>query len=129
MNQVNSLFDAFGGKKPKQEDPTVQMLYDYEQHYMELVKVYRHEIEFIHQLHTKHEEDVKRFYHDELPEIKRLLDQEPISAETRAEWLKHLEQHISQSFSMSEHFISVLTTKKMEEFNEAIREKTIGNRI
>ena len=124
-----SVFDKFNTNKPKQQDITVQMLYDYEEHYMRLVKAYRHEIEFINQLHTKHEQEVKNFYQNDLPAIQEKLAEEPIDDEVRREWLKHLEQHIHKSFEMSEHFINVLTTKKVEEFNAAIREKTLGGSI
>ena len=54
------------------------------------------------------------------------MSAEPIDDDIRAEWLKNLEKHISKSFDMSEHFIWTLTTKKVEEFNRAIREKING---
>lgn len=126
---MSNVFDKFNTNKPKQQNSTVQMLCDYEEHYMRLIKSYRHEIEFINQLHTQHEQEVKNFYHNDLPEIQRKLMSEPIDSEVRNEWLKHLEQHIHKSFEMSEHFINVLTTKKVEEFNAAIREKTLGGSI
>ena len=129
MSKESNVFDVFGVKPSKQQDPTIQMLYDYEEHYMKLIKSYRHEIEFINQLHTQHEQEVKNFYQNDLPAIQRKLMSEPIDNEVRCEWLKHLEQHIHKSFEMSEHFINVLTTKKVEEFNAAIREKTLGGNI
>ena len=122
-------FDNFNTKKPKQQDPTIQMLYDYEEHYLKLIKAYRHEIEFINQLHDKHTQEVSKFYDQDLPSIQRKLSEEPIDDEVRREWLKHLEQHIHKSFEMSEHFINVLTTKKAEEFNAAIREKVFGGSV
>ena len=99
------------------------MIYDYEEHYMRLVKNYRHEIEFINDLHTTHTQEVKNFYANDLPAIIKKLESEPISDDVRREWLKHLEQHMNKSFDMSGHFIGVLTTKKVEEFNVALREK------
>ena len=35
-NIMASIFDKFNTNKPKQQDTTVQMLYDYEEHYMRL---------------------------------------------------------------------------------------------
>ncbi|MBR1858533.1 MAG: hypothetical protein IJ797_03460 [Selenomonadaceae bacterium] len=129
MSKESNVFDVFGVKPSKQQDPTIQMLYDYEEHYMKLIKSYRHEIEFINQLHTQHEQEVKNFYQNDLPAIQEKLSGEPIDDEVRREWIKHLERHISKSFEMSEHFINVLTTKKVEEFNAAIREKVLGGNI
>ncbi|MBR1397377.1 MAG: hypothetical protein IJ563_07580 [Selenomonadaceae bacterium] len=129
MSKESNVFDVFGVKPSKQQDPTIQTLYDYEEHYMKLIKSYRHEIEFINQLHTQHEQEVKNFYQNDLPAIQEKLSGEPIDDEVRREWIKHLERHISKSFEMSEHFINVLTTKKVEEFNAAIREKVLGGNI
>ena len=116
-------FEKFGGgNRPKTADPNVEILYSYEKHYMDLVKSYRHEIEFINELHTDHIREVQNFYREELPQIQNHLAQDStIDEETKREWLKHLENHISDSFEMSEKFISILTTKKLEEFNTAIR--------
>lgn len=125
MSDGRSVFDVFG-KSPKNENKNLQTLYDYEKHYMELVKRYRGEIEFINQLHDRHTQEVKNFYKNDLPEIQQKLSAEPIDDNIREEWLKNLEKHISKSFDMSEHFIWTLTTKKVEEFNRAIREKING---
>lgn len=123
MRDSRSAFDVFQGKSPKKENPALQTLYDYEKHYMDLVKHYRGEIEFINQLHGEHTQEVKNFYQNDLPAIQKKLSAEPIDDEVREEWLKHLENHISKSFDMSEHFIWTLTTKKIEDFDKAIRAK------
>ena len=129
MGDGRSVFDVFNKTSPKRENSSLQTLYDYERHYMELVKHYRGEIEFINQLHTQHEQEVKSFYQNDLPTIQRKLMSEPIDSEVRNEWLRHLEHHVHKSFEMSEIFINVLTTKKIEEFNAAIREKALGGSI
>lgn len=126
MSDGQSVFDVFHGRSPKKENPALQTLYDYEKYYMELVKRYRGEIEFINQLHDEHTQEVKNFYQNDLPAIQKKLSSEPIDEEIRREWLKNLESHISKSFDMSEHFIWTLTTKKVEEFNKAIRDKIHG---
>ena len=126
---MGNLFDNFRKNKPRHSDPTAQMLCDYEEHYMRLVKSYRHEIEFINDLHTMHTQEVKNFYANDLPAIQQKLAAEPIDDDVRREWLKHLERHMNNSFDMSGHFIGVLTTKKVEEFNAALREKISGGNI
>lgn len=126
MKEKRSAFDVFHNSSPKKENPGLQNLYDYEKFYMELVKRYRGEIDFINQLHEKHAQEVKNFYQNDLPAIQEKLSAEPIDEEVRREWLKNLESHISKSFDMSEHFIWTLTTKKIEEFDRAIKEKIHG---
>ena len=120
-------FDKFHKVSTQKENPELQTLYDYEKHYMDLVKKYKPEIEFINGLQVEHTQEVKKFYSQDLPAIQEKLAKEPIDEETKNEWLKHLEAHISKSFDMSEHFIWTLTTKKVEEFNRAIRDKINGS--
>ena len=124
---MSTLFDSFKKNKPRHTDTTAQMIFDYEEHYMRLVKSYRHEIEFINDLHAAHTQEVKNFYANDLPAIVKKLSAEPIADDVRQDWLKHLEQHINKSFDMSGHFIDVLTTKKVEEFNADLREKIFGS--
>jgi len=126
---MSKLFDNFNKNKPKIFDPTAQMLMDYEEHYMRLVKNFRHEIEFINDLHTAHTQEVKNFYANELPAIIKKLEAEPIADDVKREWIKHLEAHMNKSFDMSGHFIGVLTTKKVEEFNAALRDKISGGGV
>ena len=126
---MGNIFDRFGGSKPHHSDATVQMIFDYEEHYMRLVKSYREEIKFINDLHTTHTREVKNFYENDLPTIIKKLEAEPIADDVRREWLNHLEEHMDKSFKMSGHFIDVLTTKKVEEFNAALREKTFGGDV
>ena len=123
---MSKLFENFGGKKPAHSDPTADMLYEYERHYMRLVKDFRHEIEFIDDLHDKHAREVEKFYGEDLPAIIKKLEAEPIADDVRREWLKHLEGHISKSFEMSQKFLDALTTKKVEEFDAALRKKIGG---
>ena len=129
MDNRGSAFDKFRRNSPARSDSTAQMLFDYEEHYMRLVKSYRHEIEFINDLQTTHTKEVKNFYANDLPAIIKKLEAEPIADDVRREWLKHLEEHINKSFDMSGHFIGILTTKKVEEFNAALREKISGGGV
>ena len=129
MNNSGSAFGKFHRSSSRHSDTTAEMLMDYEEHYMRLVKSYRHEIEFISGLHSEHEREVKNFYANDLPAIIKKLESEPIADDVRREWLNHLEEHMDKSFKMSGHFIDILTTKKVEEFNAALREKTFGGGV
>lgn len=96
---------------------------------MRLVKNFRPEIEFINGLHAEHTREIKNFYANDLPAIQQKLAEEPIADDVRREWLKHLERHMNKSFDMSRHFIDTLTTKRLEEFDAAIKEKIFGGGV
>ena len=127
MSRKTDIFSPFQDVPAESKVPTLQALYDYQKFYMDLVKKYKLEIEFISGLQNAHTQEVKKFYQFDLPAIQEKLSKEPVDEETKNEWLKHLEMHISKSFDMSEHFIWTLTTKKVEEFNKAIRDKINGS--
>ena len=38
--KIRNCFDVFEDVSPKRKDPTIQVLYDYEKHYMELIRRY-----------------------------------------------------------------------------------------
>lgn len=123
MSRKTDIFSAFNDVPAEKKIPNLQALYDYQKFYMDLVKKYKPEIDYITGLQNSHTQEVKKFYQQDLPAIQEKLSKEPVDEETKNEWLKHLEAHISKSFDMSEHFIWTLTTKKVEEFNKAIRDK------
>ena len=128
---MGNVFDEFrvGKSARREQTSTAEMLMAYEEHYMRLIKNFRQEIEFINGLHTEHEREVKNFYQNDLPAIIKKLESEPIEDDVRREWLNHLERHMDKSFKMSGEFIDVLTSKKVEEFNAALREKTFGGGV
>lgn len=123
MNRMGTVFDEFRDKLPTNSNPTAQMLFDCERHYMQLVKDFRQEIEFINELHTTHMREVENFYGEGLPAIIRKFEAEPIADDVRREWIKNLQEHMDKSFKMSQKFLEVLTTKKVEEFNAALCKK------
>ena len=96
---------------------------------MQLVKDFEGEIKFIDDLHTANRQEVKDFYEKDLPAITEKLKATPISEEVQREWIKSLGEHMKRSFDVSQKFIDTLTTKKIEEFNKAIREKVFGGGV
>ena len=123
MRQVGTVFDEFRDKLPTNSNPVAQVLYEYERHYMRLIKEFQHEIEFIDGLHTFHAQEVKKFYSEDLPAIIDKLRTTPIANDVQEEWIKNLQEHMDKSFKMSQKFLEVLTTKKVEEFNAALCKK------
>ena len=45
--KLDNCFDEFNDILPKRKEPSIQALYDYEKHYMELVRKYSKEINMI----------------------------------------------------------------------------------
>ena len=81
------------------------------------------ELDSIKNLQRELREEIERLYQDELPRIRKLLESEPIDDEIRHLWIKHLEEHMSHSFEMSQHFLGVLTIKNLEEIVSEFRKR------
>ena len=119
-----SVFGKFHRNSPARSAPTAQVLFDYEENYMRLVKNYRWEIEFINDMHTTHTREVKNFYGSDLPAIIKKLETEPIADDLRHELHKHLEQHMSKSFDMSGHLSTSLRQKRSKNSTRLFAKKS-----
>lgn len=117
-------FQEFDDISPKKKDPSIQVLYDYEKHYMELVRKYGSEISMIANMLSAFRTEQEQFYEEILPAIISKLNQDAgIDEEMKNIWLKRLTTNVDRSFGLSETLINDYTTKNIEEFKAAVNEK------
>ena len=120
-NTPDNCFDVFGGASPRKKETSIQVLYDYEKHYMELVRKYSPEISMIADMLRDFRNEQKRFYEEELPEISAKLNQDVgIDDEMRKIWLNRLMTNMDSSFRLSETLINDYVTKSVAEFKAAV---------
>ena len=120
-NDVENCFSAFDAVSPQKQNPTAQILYDYEKHYMELVRKYKPEIQFISGLVENLREEQIEFYSKTLPSVIEHLNQDiAIDEETKRIWLNRFVTNMDNSFNLSESVIEHYVTKHVQEFNEAV---------
>ena len=119
-----NCFDVFADIAPQKRDLTVQVLYEYEKYYMDLVRKYRPEIQLLKELLEQLRTEQVAFYSDQLPTITRKLEEDAGIDETaRREWLNRLTQNMDRSFELSTELIRGYMLKDIEEFRAAVREK------
>lgn len=112
------------GDAPQKKEESLQALFDYEQHYMELVKKHSPEITMIATMLEDLRKEQTEFYMHTLSEIKEKLKQDPaISNEMRELWLNRLMDNMNRSFELSEKLLTNYMTKKVEEFKIAAAKK------
>ena len=120
----DNCFSEFDDVSPKRKNPSIQVLYDYEKHYMELVRKYSPEISMIAGMLSDFRKEQEQFYNEVLPQIVVKLNQAVgIDAEMRDVWLKRLTTNIDRSFGLSETLINDYATKSIDEFKTAVNEK------
>lgn len=119
-----NCFDAFDDTSPRKKEPTIQVLYDYEKHYMELVKKHTSEIKFIDDMLKDFRQEQEKFYKETLVQIsEKLRSDEIIDNEMIEILLDRLATNMDRSFSLSENLIKDYYIKHMDEFHKMIEEK------
>lgn len=119
-----NCFREFDDISPKKKEPSIQVLFDYEKHYMELVKKYSPEIKMIADMLSDFRKEQEIFYKQTLIEIIEKLNQDRgIDEEMKSLWLKRLTTNIDRSFGLSETLINDYATKNIDEFKAVINER------
>ena len=120
----NNCFNEFDDVSPKRKEPSIQILYDYEKHYMELVRKYNSEITMIANMLSDFRSEQKQFYKEILPPVIDNLNQdEGIDNKMKEIWLKQFTENMDRSFFLTETLINNYTIKKIDEFKIAVNEK------
>lgn len=124
QEKFDNCFDVFDDVSPKKQIPSIQVLYDYEKHYMKLVREYSAEISMIEDMLSDFRKEQERFYKEDLPEIIVKLNQDVgIDEEMRNVWLKRLTTNMDRSFRLSETLINDFVIKSVDEFKVAVNER------
>ena len=123
-NSTGNCFDEFNDIPQKKKEPTIQVLYEYEKHYLEMIKRYSEEIKFIQDMLARFRQEQETFYSEILPNIiEKLNSDEGIDDEMKRIWLNRLTTNIERSFNLSETLINDYATKSLDEFKQAVNEK------
>lgn len=121
---TENCFDEFRDIPQNKKDPTIQVLYEYEKHYLEMVRKYSNEIEFIENMLSQFRKEQQTFYDQVLPKVlEKMQNDEGIDDETKKNWLRRLSDNMERSFNMSENLINEYATKSLDEFKQAVNER------
>ncbi len=121
---AGNCFDEFKDISPKRKDPTIQVLYEYEKHYLEMVRKYSQEIKFIEDMLSNFRREQETFYSKTLPDIINKLNQDAgVDEDMKKVWLNRFTANIERSFTLSETLINDYATKNIDEFKVAVNEK------
>lgn len=117
-------FSNFEDIPVSKKDKSIQVLYDYEKHYMDLVRKYSSEIEFVSKQLMEFRKEQKEFYDIVLPKIiAKLNGEKAIDDDTRKVWMKRFVDNMDKSFSLSETLINDYVVKTIDEFKNEVKEK------
>ena len=124
QEEKENCFREFDDVNPKKKDPSIHVLFEYEKHYMELVRAYADEIKFIEDILSEFRTEQINFYENSLPQISRSMTEDhSVDDEMKKIWLNRLSTNMDRSFLISEKLISNYATKSIAEFKKAVEEK------
>ena len=126
MTTTRKNSEEFNDDTPRKKDPTIQVLFDYEKHYMDLVRKYSNEIKFIEDMLSDYRQEQIKFYAETLPKLKKINEDFGIDEEMKRTWLSRLTNNMDKSFQMSDTLINEFVTKKLQEFKDDVNEKLRG---
>lgn len=122
--EKENCFREFDDGNPGKKDPSIHVLFEYEKHYMELVREYSNEIKFIADMLAALRTEQTEFYEKTLPKISRsMTEDQSVDDGMKKIWLNRLSQNLDRSFLISEKLINDYATKSVDEFKKAVDEK------
>lgn len=122
--EKGNCFREFDDVNPRKKDPSIHVLFEYEKHYMELVREYSSEIKFIEDMLTAFRAEQTKFYEETLPQISRsMTEDQSVDDEMKKLWLNRLSTNLERSYLISEKLINDYATKSIDEFKKAVDEK------
>ncbi len=116
-DQKDNCFNEFHDASPKQKNPSLQILLNYRESYMKLIRKYQPEIQFLQDLIDKNQSELKEFYSVTMMQVSQKMKDDPaIDDGMKDIWLKKFEDNISKSFELSRRLIEDFAIKKLDEF-------------
>lgn len=116
-------FDKFGTTNPNSKDPSLNLLFEYEKHYLALLKNHIPEIDFIDRKLKEFRQEQQDFFSSTLPNISKKLDAEAIDPNMKSLFLQRLANNMDRSFALSESLLYDYSIKKLDEFKKLTEEK------
>ncbi|WP_311749332.1 nickel transporter [Proteus terrae] len=83
----------------------LEVLYNYEKNYLELVKEYKEEIKFASTLQEDLRKERSKFFSETLKEVSETLDQSQVDSQIASKWLKELVSSYTKSLDLSNNLI------------------------
>lgn len=118
----DDIYNPFGGLKSN--DPSIDELQKCQEYYMKLLKNYMPEVTAIESMLRKLRDEQTHFFDETFHQISDKLNKDTgVDEKTRKLWLERLKNNMDKSFDLSYNLINEFTTKKINEFNEAINDK------
>lgn len=120
MLKMGDIFLSYDEAPLRNSNNTMEMLMEYEKHYMRLVERHKNDISFINNL-LRETRDEMQEYTIALGEINSKLDEQNVDETVKNIWLKHINENLYRSFELSTELIEHFVTKTQEQFKTELQ--------
>lgn len=117
------MFEKFrpSGVSKKNED--AEVLFQYNRKYMEILHLYRDDIQYIEEELKKLRLEELDFYENQIVSIRNKLNDEGVEVKIIDDWIAKLEKNVGYNFLMSKDLLMDFVVQKENEFRKQIKEK------
>lgn len=120
--QMGELFGQYAKVAEDYQRQDLEVLCQYEEHYMRLLRNYAGEIKEIQSMMERLRKERDSFYREILPETERQIEADNIlSDEAKAQWIREFQTNMESSFRISEELINHYVTANLEEFKGMLK--------
>lgn len=100
----------------------LELLFEYEKHYLSLIKEYKEEIKFASSLQEDLRKERANFFANTLREVFTTLQATKVGAELESEWLQKLVASYTESLDLSAELAKENTLNRVSELKEGSKE-------
>ena len=121
-NDEGNAFEKFDDFSPKRGNTSVKLLFDYEKHYMNLLRDHQKDIDFINNL-LKELRNEQEKSTEKIIDLEKRLNEQNVDKEVKNMWLKHLAKNIGRSFQLSNELINHFMIMKKDLFLSELQKR------
>lgn len=99
----------------------LNVLFEYEKHYLDLVKEYKEEIKFAAALQEDLRKERSKFFSETLKEVSTTLQSTPMDKEVSAMWMRQLVESYTSSLDLSSDLAKEHALDKLGDLTEQVR--------
>lgn len=107
--------------EPKALKEKLNILYEYEKHYLELLKEYKEEIKFAANLQEELRKERTKFFAESLKEVSETLKDAQVDSKVASAWIEDLVESYTRSLDLSSNLIEENTVDMIGELRKETR--------
>lgn len=94
-------------KEPELIGKRLQIHFEYEKHYLELIKEYKEEIKFVNTLQEDLRRERTKFFSEDLKDVAESLKESDVDTQITSKWIQQLVMNYTKSLDVSQNLIDI----------------------